>query len=312
MIKCCGSHKQNYDTDKKLFDAGPFIINNYPSHCVKMPPVVLETAVSSFDAATADDDADILDRELHFQFVEPVCTWSRYPCSLHFRDAHPSDDAIAVLDALSDMLGPLGTPEGYYGASGGPIYITYLGVPPPNNNDTGDDGFCSIDTMVQMIRPHAEFVPPATQWMTVVDPMHQWLFPKTTDDMLADEGRTGGTALFQQFYELVSSANSPIPATRIYQKGSPLAPRITKNFTFMKSAASATATAHLVFLLPRFDQIHDGDCNADCPKDDSVICEQTEGETHEAGDVNLAACYAMFQLQTTGELMALCNYDYRD
>lgn len=83
-------------------------------------------------------------------------------------------------------------------------------------------------------------------------------------------------------------------------------PRVTAAFPFLTEA-------RVLFVLPQFAHIHDGHCHAQgCPQDNSVIAEATSGEAREAGDIYECPCYAVFQLEATGEVFALCNWDYRD
>ena len=40
--------------------------------------------------------------------------------------------------------------------------------------------------------------------------------------------------------------------------------------------------------------------------------EATGGEALERGDIFEAPCHAVFQLQSTGEVMSIVNWDFRD
>jgi hypothetical protein len=259
------------------------------------------------------------------QFSEKIFSWTRFPCSLHFADAAPSNQAVQALEQLSELLGPLGKYEGSYGAGGGPIHILYLGAT-PSYNEGNIAEMASLPTMLEMLRLAPHFRPPATQWMTTLDPLHQTLFPKTMADTIefcmiscyTEEDHRNGVAddryerrcretpqLFERFYRLVSSQENAFPATRIYLHAV-INDRISKEFAFVKEA-------RIVFVQPRFDHIHDGDCRAvNCPLDDAlVIAESTEGVAHASGDIYQSPVYAMIQLQETGELMVLAQWDYR-
>jgi hypothetical protein len=235
-------------------------------------------------------------------FSEAVQSWKKFPCSLHFNDAAPSEQAISALTLISDLLGPLGKYEGMYGAGGGPIHILYLGAPPENDDkDTKQQGASSSDlnTIIDMLRLSPKLAPPKTRWMSTLDPLHQYLFPKTMEDV-EDFG-----TFMEQFYHLVASGGK-IPTRVHYDDDQHL-------ITQRDFAVYLKEESRIVFVQPQFDSIHSGECNdTECPRDDSVICESTEGVAREAGDIYESPCYAMIQLKKTGELIALAQWDYRD
>jgi len=68
-------------------------------------------------------------------------------------------------------------------------------------------------------------------------------------------------------------------------------------------------------VLPRFSQLLGGGCagaDSECPGTDSMMEEATGGEALERGDIFEAPCHAVFQLQSTGEVMSIVNWDFRD
>ena len=116
---------------------------------------------------------------------------------------------------------------------------------------------------------------------------------------------------------------------------SSIPPHVAQNYPSM-------ASGRLLFLLPRFESIHDGECLDEpvlCPmavafqqyqqqrnpaepeiywyqfqqrEPDQVILQQSTAPAKEAGDIPEAPVFAIFQLDGTGELLALAQWDYRD
>ena len=233
-----------------------------------------------------------------------VQTWKRFPCSLHFPGVpRPSPAAVVALERLSAVLGPFGQQQGEYGAGGGGVHIMYLGVPP-----SGAEFFPPLEELVQMMRladsigPHAG----TTRWMSTLDPLHQHLFTHDSGEYAAAAAAAGGEdaavlPLLQRLYALTSSLCTRPYSTEVMHE------RIVGDFPFMTET-------RLLFVLPRFARIHGEKCRGGrCPCDDSVIAESTAaGDARDAGVIFECPCHAVFQLQGTGEVPSLVNFDNRD
>uniref|UniRef100_A0A7S2U7T8 Uncharacterized protein n=1 Tax=Attheya septentrionalis TaxID=420275 RepID=A0A7S2U7T8_9STRA len=297
-------------------------------------------------------------------FAESVFTWDDLPCSLHFSDADPSDSATAAMKVLHDqyLTATFGAKQGMYGAGGGGVHVLYLGSPPLTTEDDNEekegDSPPDITTLLQMMRLAEEYAPPKMQWMTTVDPLHQQLFPKSPSEIDEDEE---SVVSFEPFVNLLQGE---IPTRNI---GSvPYPPHVLVNWPFLSHPTNDNASndddegrlkvfPRVLFLLPRFAQLHDGNCRrSNCPvatafaeyertfsetnntdetttatrmywyqyqnspeahhvhMNEGVMVQESEGIAKEAGDIMESPVVCLFQLESTGEVLGLVQWDYRD
>lgn len=251
-------------------------------------------------------------------FAQPLFNWAEFPCSLHFEDASPTPQAKAALEVLHrDLLGmEFGRKEGWHGASGGGVHLLYLGR---------KDSFPNIEQLLGMLRLSDGYKPPALRWMTTTDPVHQHMFAKKKQAM-EEEGDEIPTALSMDAF--VNLLSNQVATRRIIPQ---VPAHVTANYPCLEEGRT-------LCLLPRFATLHDGDCLGRptfCPTavafenraDKSqvwyqfqerpevnigVFVEESQGEAKEAGDVIESPDLWLFQLATTGEIMALIQWDYRD
>jgi len=232
-----------------------------------------------------------------------VLSWARFPCSLHFEGAAPSEAALDALATLSAVLGPFGREQGHYGAGGGGMHVLYLGRPDGYRTPGATEGFPPLAELVAMLRLAEGMAPPSTAWMSTLDPLHQQLFCHEPGGREPDAA-AAGPPLFERLYNVIS-AELHTRAVVDAADGT-LPPRITRRFPWLRQP-------RLLFVLPRFSQLHGGGCGrAECPLDDSVLDEATGGKARERGDIFEAPCHALFQLESTGEVMSIVNWDFRD
>ena len=132
---------------------------------------------------------------------------------------------------------------------------------------------------------------PPFPWMCTVDATHQHLFPRTSAEM---EDKYDYLPKLYNILEGLDTKTLPyeFPAT------------CQQEFPFMTAP-------RLLFVEPHYRMLHDGGCPAGCPRDSSVLVETAGGEPGNPGDVFESPCFAFFQLKS-GEIFALCNWDYRD
>lgn len=251
-------------------------------------------------------------------FAQPLFTWAEFPCSLHFEDASPTPEAKAALKVLHrDLLGmDFGQKQGIYGASGGGVHLLYLGR---------EDSFPNIEQLLEMLRLSDGYKPPALKWMTTTDPVHQHMFPKTKESAEEEEDESPTVLSMDAFVNLLSNQ---VATRRIIPQ---VPAHVTANYPCLEGG-------RILCLLPRFAGLHDGDCLAPptfCPtavafenrSDRSqvwyqfqerpevnvdVFVEESQGVAKQAGDVIESPDLWLFQLATTGEIMALVQWDYRD
>eukprot|EP00978_Attheya_sp_CCMP212_P038964 scaffold198285_cov46-Attheya_sp.AAC.3 len=307
-------------------------------------------------------------------FAESVFTWDDLPCSLHFSDADPSDSARAAMKVLHDqyLTATFGAKQGMYGAGGGGVHVLYLGSPPPsstednNNEEEDEDAPPDITTLLQMMRLAQEYAPPKMQWMTTVDPLHQQLFPKSPSEIDNDDEESSVVS-FEPFVNLLQGEMAMIPTRNM---GSvPYPPHVLVNWPFLSHPPTSINNEsddeegrlevfpRVLFLLPRFAQLHDGNCRrSNCPvatrfaeyertlsetnntnnetttttrmywyqyqnspeahhvhhMNEGVLVQESEGIAKEVGDIMESPVVCLFQLESTGEVLALVQWDYRD
>ena len=265
----------------------------------------------------------------HGMFTQPVFAWRNFPNSLHFAHANnPSVAAQTVVKAIHDnLLGyQYGKKEGTYGAGGGAVHVMYLGRP---CSDDGDSSFPRIHELLDLLHLSPPYQPSNMQWMTTVDPLHQQLFPKRRNDSEYDENDS--VLSLDAFCDLLTNRSTTIDTRTIVTD---IPPHVTLNYPCL-------AAGRIMFLLPRFAALHDGDCLAEpvlCPTalafqnrsnhneywsqfqarpevNVGVFLEEsttTDGPAKEAGDIYESPVFALFQLNVTGEILGLVQWDYRD
>ena len=271
-------------------------------------------------------------------FNQPLYTYTDLPCSLHFETSNnsmalpPSQQAIDAMQLLErDLLGNVfGKKEGCYGGGGGGIHILYIG----RYNDTSTN-ILSIYNLLDMLHLSEMYQPQTMQWMLTTDPLHQQLFPKRNGDPPADDHEVWESiASLTTFVDLLETK---IPTKRILTEET-VPSHVIRNYPCL-------STGKVLFLLPKFASIHDGDCLSSptfCPAatafqnrqnrteswsqylrqhhseiNQDVILEDTtarypNGVAMEAGDIYQSPVLCIFQLEATNELLALVQWDYRD
>jgi hypothetical protein len=249
-------------------------------------------------------------------FAESVFTWEDLPCSLHFSAADPSDSARAAMKVLHDhyLTATFGAKQGMYGAGGGGVHVLYLGSPPPNeDNEEEDDAPPDITTLLQMMRLAEEYAPPKMQWMTTVDPLHQQLFPESPSEIDdEDEDKESSVVSFEPFINLLQGERAMIPTRNIFSV--PYPPHILVNWPFLShhphndnesndEEGRLKVFPRVLFLLPRFAELN---------TNEGVMVQESEGIAKEAGDIMESPVVCLFQLESTGEVLALAQWDYRD
>jgi hypothetical protein len=249
---------------------------------------------SQFDIilACVDPPEDIvaLDGEFPNEAVTitSLKTFKEFPCTLVQEQEGSaksvSREAYDMMKRMSQVLGPVGTRQGFYGAGGGAIHLLYCG-----KVDGDLPGLDSIVADLLHIKP--SFHPPFA-WMSTVDPCHQQMFPRTAREV--DEN---GDDFLKLVYTALDQANVrtlpyELPAT------------CQQEFPYISKA-------RILFVEPLYDMFHDGGCPQGCPRNDEVLVESIGGDPGCAGDIPNSPAFAMFQL-ISGEVMAFCNWDYRD
>jgi hypothetical protein len=224
-------------------------------------------------------------------FTPKVQRFAKYPCSLVFGDVGRmpiSAAAVDVLDMLSEALGPFGAREGFYGAGGGPIHLFYFG----KYND--GDAFPPLLELLKTVMKIDSKLEPPFPWRSNVDATHQHLFPRTFKEM------EGGK---YNFLQVVYAALNSNPNVAVF----PYAfPEICQ-----QEFSSFMEEPRILFVEPHYRMMHDGGCPEGCPRDASVLVEAIGGSPGNPGDVYESPSFAFIYLKS-GEIMALCNWDYRD
>jgi len=304
-------------------------------HIAMLPPPEFRRKMKWVAKSMKIEAPDAADNP-HTQFTEAVyLTDEKMPSSLGFLDARDrmSEEAQSAMKVLHEQLlgDTFGKYEGEYGAGGGGIHAFYLGR-------GGGEGFPSISELLSMLRLADQFKPPAMAWRTTLDPMFQVLFGRTPESA-AGQYTEDGKGLMQRFYELLDG-KSGIQA-RVHDKFK-VPPRVTQEFIFLTEA-------RVLFLMPKYN-LHDGTCTdsdpakiafdeiqkkeeADNKPDENrtywcdflrsdalheidlqhgVSAEEAEGKAQKAGDIYECPCFALFQLEKTGEVLGLAQWDYRD
>jgi len=214
-------------------------------------------------------------------------TWERFPCSLYFAGATPSSICLTALEKISNLLGPFGEQQGEYGAGGGGVHIMYFGIPP-----SGEEIFPRLEELVQMMHLADSMGPPVTQWMATLDPRHQMIFTHEPDDYsTTGNNEDSEPPLLQRLYALITSEIH----TRPYTTENAIDAQVVRDFPFLTEA-------RLLFVLPRFNRISGG----------TILESTAAGERRDAGEIFECPCHAVFQLEDTGEVLSLVNFDYRD
>lgn len=334
--------------------------STYPSAPVgsRAPPDEFISKMASIDHPDEQQSSNTADEQQQQfgMFDRPLFSYSDLPCSLHFYDTSnnslPSSKARDAMKILhTHLLGnTFGAKQGKYGAGGGGIHILYLGLPTP----AAPTNFPDIDALLKMLHLSDTYQPQSMQWMTTTDPIHQTLFPKYRDGGDEDDDNDETTLSLDDLMELlvpnnVTDASAATIPTRPILATVPS--HVITNYPLLRHG-------RILFLIPRFASLHDGDClyryeKGDiepttplCPtavaftnrrtavnNDDDddgeeywyqfqhrpehnvhVYLEQTTaaGPAKEAGDIDQAPVICLFQLESTGELMALVQWDYRD
>ena len=221
-------------------------------------------------------------------FVPAIKAFEKYPCSLVFEETvrEPmSEAAVDIMDRLSDALGPLGHQEGFYGAGGGPMHLFYFG----KYND--GESFPKLSELLRNVMMLNEALLPPFPWVSSVDATHQKLFPRTAAEM-------GDKYTFlKTVYEIIDC-----PSVSRAPYAFPDACR--QQFAFMDEP-------RLLFVEPHFRMLHDGGCPEGCPRDESVLAEVVGGDPWNPGDLFESPSFAFIYLKS-GEILVLCNWDYRD
>lgn len=310
--------------------------------------------IDKFDSYQESQEEDEIQEEFlanrFGMFDQPLFTYDNLPCSLHFDHSKlqgvPSGQAKDAMGLLhTNLLGKtFGAKVGNYGGSGGGVHILYLGLPFEASGEICDS-FPGIDTLLTMLHLSDIYKPEAMQWMTTTDPIHQDLFSKYRDETLVD-AKNGDNPSVLSLDDVVNLlVPSPlahvttIPTTRIVSSEQ-IPPHVTANYPSLEHG-------RVLFLLPRFAHLHDGDCLRKptlCPTalafyersrahqheswthfqnrpehNHGVFLETTaassEGKNEslakEACDIFESPVLCLFQLEETWEILALVQWDYR-
>ena len=271
-------------------------------------------------------------------FVSHMLSFSRFPCSLVLADVADlpvSLEAIDCMEKISTLLGPLGEKEGFYGAGGGPLHLLYLGkfIQHRAEAATADGTTSSFPPLASLLKEVMQVSPPLLPdqfpWVASVDAGHQWLFPRTSAEV---DGRED---LLKVIYETLDICATSTSGSTSQKSSSAAGDCIRVNafpytvpshclqqFPYMSSSEGTG----LLFVQPFFSDYHSGNCPVACPRDNSMCVERVgptatgggeEGEECSAQDLPLSGsisespAFAFWQL-STGEIMAICNWDYRD
>ena len=149
-----------------------------------------------------------------------------------------------------------------------------------------------IDTIAfYFVRSTHFLTMPPFPWVSSVDATHQKLFPRTFAEI---EGKYDFLSVF---YDVINC-----PEVSVFPASLPAV--TTQEFPFLTET-------RILFVEPHFKMMHDGGCPRKCPKDNSLLVETVGGAPRNPGDLYESRSFAFFSLRT-GEIMALCNWDYRD
>lgn len=249
-------------------------------------------------------------------FSSKVTACDGLPCSLYFADEMTGipDSARNVLKIIhEELLGnSLGQKIGCYGAGDGPIHIMYLG---PSSLSVP----LNLSSLLDMLHLSQEYR--SYNWMTTVDPMHQQMFAKVC------AGYEDAVPTLLSLDAVMEVVSTKIPTRSLVPN---LPPHVVSNYPCLEEGK-------LLFLLPRFENMHDGECLANsqcCPvaaafqrtangeywyqfqgrtgANASIILETTQdGRTMNSGDIQESPVLAIFQT-VAGDVFALAQWDYRD
>eukprot|EP00164_Ancoracysta_twista_P019659 GFYU01034696.1.p1 GENE.GFYU01034696.1~~GFYU01034696.1.p1 ORF type:complete len:246 (+),score=30.67 GFYU01034696.1:35-772(+) len=213
-----------------------------------------------------------------------IRSWTCMPNSLHFQGTvPPSSQCMTILEGLAEITKDL---EGYYGAGGGQVHTLYVGIVEGHATS-----FPPLQALLQGSRVEKNL-----PWGARVDPCHQHLFPRLKSETDSDDGKK-----LEQIDALLSSSGSV--RTLPFQYPS----YVSREHPYL-----AEHPPCLLYVEPNFSMMHDGGCPEGCEKSDSILVERLGDGTVDDGDVSEAPCFAYFQIEGTGEIVALCNWDYRD
>lgn len=284
------------------------------------------------------------------QPVFPYHSNDNLPCSLHFANANaPSSDAMAAMKTIHDELlgNKVGLKFGVHGACDGPIYVIYL----DGRSDNDGASFPGIDGLIDLLQLSTPFSPQQMRWFTTMCPIHQDLFYKRKDIQEEDEEEGNGmgdsTLKLDDVMEVLSTK---IDTRRLFPAHE-IPELIPQNYACMSKGKVLFLQPRFAslhdgncmdepFLCPAmvaFEQYKEerqqrqaGGNNNDDSEDDpelywyqfqhrpeaneGVILEETtvSGPAKEPGDIAWSPALCLFQLEATGEILALAQWDYRD
>eukprot|EP01013_Petalomonas_cantuscygni_P004030 TRINITY_DN14318_c0_g1_i1.p1 TRINITY_DN14318_c0_g1~~TRINITY_DN14318_c0_g1_i1.p1 ORF type:complete len:245 (+),score=20.72 TRINITY_DN14318_c0_g1_i1:147-881(+) len=215
-------------------------------------------------------------------FDKPVRSAEEFPWLLRLNDSAPSLSAFRLLVRLGGLLHDK---DGHYGAGGGRIHIVEMGVS-GNPLDT-----FSVSDLLDKLHVSQPMRPDKVTWVATADPCHQQMFERSS---LQQEGAD----IFGQVMATLADGGSR-----------PLAIQLSP-ITRREHPCLAHGPPRLLFLMPWVKYwFHDGGCPDGCPRDTSAIFDSM-GPAMASADYPNTPCFAVFQMQATGELFALVFWDY--
>lgn len=227
-------------------------------------------------------------------FQNRVSSFAKYPCSLVFEETAQipvSSEAENCIDTINSLVGPVGAREGFYGAGGGPVHLFYFGKLQSSSTNTSEvfPNLKSLLADVMSVTP--SLLDPLLSWVSSVDICHQHLFPRTSAEV--GEAR-------DDFLHLVYDALDE--AGNVVEMPYALPDMTKEEFPHVKKP-------YLLFVQPYFRMYHSGNCPSSCPRDTSMCVEIVGSTITNSEDLSEAPTFAFWRL-TTGEVMALCYWDY--